>query len=178
MIPQQITRIVDQLPNGGLHMSENITDTIKTSYDAFEKGNLDPLMSLLADNVRWHVSGGSPLAGDYIGKAEVLEFFGKMMQLYGGSLRLQVVDILASEKHAAVLIREEIPCQARALTCRSVHLWEVRNATFSAFHVYYDDAYHKCWPVHEQGSRSEDLCKHHAVNFRRFFSIDSSKAKF
>ena len=64
-------------------MSENITDTIKTSYDAFEKGNLNPLMISLADNVRWHVSGGGPLAGDYIGKAEVLNFFGKMMQLYG-----------------------------------------------------------------------------------------------
>lgn len=155
-------------------MSENIKDTIKTGYDAFEKGNLDPLMSSLADNVRWHVSSGSPLAGDYIGKAEVLNFFGKLMQLCGGSQRLQVVDILASEKHAAVLTREEIPHQARTLTFRSVHLWEVRNGEFSAFDVYYDDAYHKVWPVHERGSRSDD----HAMHFRRFFSIDSSKAKF
>ena len=159
-------------------MSESMKETIKTSYDALGRGNLDPLMSLLADNVRWHVSGGSPLAGDYIGKAEVLNFFGKMMRLYGGSLRLQVVDILAGEEHAAVLTREEIPYQARTLTFGSVHLWEVRNGKFSAFHVYYDDAYHKLWPVHERGSRSDDLCNHHAMHFRRFFSIDSSKAKF
>jgi hypothetical protein len=35
-----------------------------------------------------------------LGKAEVLDFFGKIRQLYGGTLRLQVVDILAGSKVA------------------------------------------------------------------------------
>jgi len=87
------------------------------------------------------------LAGRYVGKAEVLSFFGKMMQLYGGTLRLQVVDILAGERHAAVLTQEESQYNGKTLTFRSVHLWEVRGGKLSAFHVYYDDAYHKFWPV-------------------------------
>jgi hypothetical protein len=84
-------------------------------------------MSSLADGVKWHVSGGSPLAGEYVGKAEVLNFFRKMMQLYGGTLRIQVVDILAGEKHSAVLTREESQYNGEILTFRSVHLREVRG---------------------------------------------------
>ena len=120
---------------------------IRNNYDAFGKGNVDPLMTSLADDIRWHVSGGSPLAGEYVGKGQVLGFFQKMMQLYGGTLRLQVVDVLAGEDHAAVLTREESQYNGKALVFRSVHLWETRGGKFSAFHVYYDDAYHKFWPV-------------------------------
>jgi ketosteroid isomerase-like protein len=108
-------------------MSESISQIIRNNYDAFGKGNIDPLMSSLADGVKWHVSGGSPLAGEYVGKAEVLNFFRKMMQLYGGTLRIQVVDILAGEKHSAVLTREESQYNGEILTFRSVHLREVRG---------------------------------------------------
>ena len=84
-------------------MAESVSQIIKNNYDAFGNGSIDPLVSSLADDVRWHVSGGSPLAGEYVGKAEVLNFFGKMMQLYGRTLKLQVVEILAGEKYGAVL---------------------------------------------------------------------------
>jgi uncharacterized protein len=73
-------------------MSDRIGQILRDNYDAFARGNADPLMGSLADDVKWHVSGGSPLAGEYVGKAEVLGFFGKMMQLYGGTLKLRVVD--------------------------------------------------------------------------------------
>lgn len=129
-------------------MSESTEQVLKNNYDAFGKGNIDPLMSSLADDVEWHVSGGSPLAGEYIGKTEILNFFGKMMRLYGGTLRLHVVDILTSEKHCVVLTQEESQYNGKTLTFRSVHLWQVRDGKFSAFHVYYDDAYHRFWPVH------------------------------
>jgi len=67
-------------------MSESLQQILKGNYDEFAKGNVDSLMSSLADDITWHVSGGSPLAGEYVGKAEVLSFFGKMMQLYGGDI--------------------------------------------------------------------------------------------
>jgi hypothetical protein len=39
-------------------MSGNISQIFQNNYDAFGKGHIDPLMSSLADDVRWHVSGG------------------------------------------------------------------------------------------------------------------------
>ena len=89
------------------------------------------------------------MAGEYAGKAELLGFFEKMMQLYGGTLRLQVVDVLAGEEPAAVLTLEESQYNGQSLAFRSVYLWETRGGKFSAFRVYYDDAYHKFWPVNK-----------------------------
>ena len=44
-------------------MSESLQQILKGNYDEFAKGNVDSLMSSLADDITWHVSGGSPLAG-------------------------------------------------------------------------------------------------------------------
>jgi uncharacterized protein len=127
-------------------MSEAIVRLLRTTYEAFSKGDPGPLLSSLSDDIRWYVSGGSPLAGEYVGKNDVLSFFQKMGQLYGGSLKLELSDILASDNHGVVLTREELRYEDRLLSFRSVHLWEVRDGKFSSFHVYYDDAYHKFWP--------------------------------
>jgi ketosteroid isomerase-like protein len=108
-------------------VSNTIEQILRKNYDAFAQGNADPLMASLADDVQWRVSGGSPLAGDYTGKTEVLGFFGKMMQLYGQTLKLQVVDVLASNKHGVVLTQEESRYNGKTLSFRSVHVWEVEN---------------------------------------------------
>lgn len=61
------------------HQNEKV---LRTSYDAFGRGNANPLMTALAEDIKWYVSGRSPLTGEYSGKAEVLGFFGKMMEVY------------------------------------------------------------------------------------------------
>jgi ketosteroid isomerase-like protein len=100
-------------------------------------------MDSLAEDIKWHVSGQSPLAGKYVGKGEVLGFFGKMMNLYEGSLKLDVLDILASDRHGVVLTREAAQYDGRSVEFRSVHLWEISGGKLKQFHVFYDDAYHQ-----------------------------------
>jgi RNA polymerase sigma-70 factor, ECF subfamily len=73
------------------HQNEQL---LRTNYDAFTTGDMDPMLDSLTDDIEWRVSGPSPLAGAYKGKAEVLEFFGQTMELYDGTLRLKVLDVL------------------------------------------------------------------------------------
>src|SRR5215470_2196191 len=47
-----------------------------------------------------------PLADEYHGKDEVLAFFGKMQEVYAGTVRLELQDVLANEDHGVVLTRE------------------------------------------------------------------------
>ena len=119
--------------------------TLRESYDAFGMGDINPLMNSLGDEIEWHVSGRSPLAGKYVGKDNVLSFFGKMMNLYGGSLKLQVLDILADDVHGVVLTREAASYNGRVVEFSSVHVWEISNGKLNHFRVYYDDAYHSFW---------------------------------
>ncbi|HKV52774.1 MAG TPA: nuclear transport factor 2 family protein [Gemmatimonadaceae bacterium] len=128
-------------------MSLAVARLLRTNYEAFSTGNPNPLLESLSEDITWHVSGGSPLAGEYTGKDDVISFFQKMGQLYGGSLSVEVLDVLASDNHGAVLTLEELQYQGRPLSFSSVHLWEVRDGKFSSFRVRYDDAYHKFWPL-------------------------------
>jgi hypothetical protein len=43
------------------------------------------------------------LAGDYEGISQALEFFGRVFELSGGTLRLEVRDVPASDEHAVTL---------------------------------------------------------------------------
>ncbi|HZC03259.1 MAG TPA: nuclear transport factor 2 family protein [Gammaproteobacteria bacterium] len=83
-----------------LHAHE---DTLRTIYDAFAKGDVETVMSLLTDDIEYHITGRSPVSGNYSGKEEVLGFFGKLMQLSGGTFRLEVEDILANDEHGVAL---------------------------------------------------------------------------
>jgi len=118
---------------------------LKTNYDALGRGDPNPLIGSLGDDIKWHVSGRSPLAGAYRGRAEVLSFFGKMRELFRGTLRLEPVDILANDDYGVVLTREAAQYAGKTLDFRSVHLWTILNGKSTQFDVYFDDAYHKFW---------------------------------
>jgi ketosteroid isomerase-like protein len=75
----------------------------RKGYDAFAAGDLDTIREILADDIQWHVGGRSPLAGDYKGKDEVFAFFAKLVELSGGTFRVDVHDVLANDEHAVVL---------------------------------------------------------------------------
>jgi hypothetical protein len=46
-----------------------------------------------------------------------------------------------------VLTQEESRYNGKTLSFRSVHVWEVENEKLARFNVYYDDAYHRFWPL-------------------------------
>lgn len=118
---------------------------LRSSYEAFRRGDLKPLMDSLSDDIQWHVSGESPLAGSYRGKDEVLGLFGRMMDLYGGTLRVEVADILANDQRGVVVTKEQASHQGRNLEFSCIHLWIVRDGKLAEFRVFYDDAYHQFW---------------------------------
>jgi ketosteroid isomerase-like protein len=51
-------------------------------------GPLEPVERLLADDVVWHVPGGSVIAGDYVGRAAVAEYFRRRRSLTGATLEI------------------------------------------------------------------------------------------
>jgi ketosteroid isomerase-like protein len=68
-------------------MSHPNEDLLRKGYAAFVEGDLDTVMGLFTDDIKWHVPGSNPLAGDYTGKEEIGAFFGKFMELTNGTFR-------------------------------------------------------------------------------------------
>ena len=76
---------------------------MRRTLDAFLSGDGPTLAQVFSQDVVWRVPGNSLLARDYKGQAEVLGFFGRLMELTGGTFR--VVSRYAGERVGRCLRR-------------------------------------------------------------------------
>jgi uncharacterized protein len=63
-------------------------------------GDMETVGSLFADDIAWHQSGNSPLAGDLAGKEAVFGNLAQLAELTGGTFGQEVHDLLANDEHA------------------------------------------------------------------------------
>ncbi len=93
----------------------------RRTVDAFRNRDLDTVASLVAEDVVWHVPGDHPLAGDYVGRERLLEFFAKLGPL---GFMLREHDVFADDDHVCAL--SYIGARRGA--------WEVETKVVSIFH--------------------------------------------
>ena len=78
---------------------------MREGYDAFGKGDLAALTELWREDVHWHEPGGNQLSGDYEGPQAVFGMFGRIVDLTGGSFRVEPVLLCADDEHGTALVR-------------------------------------------------------------------------
>ena len=78
---------------------------MRGAAEAFINGDMATLKQLIAEDAVWHVPGRSQLSGDYHGHDQIFGFFGKLMELSGGTFKIQLHDVLATDDHAINLDR-------------------------------------------------------------------------
>jgi ketosteroid isomerase-like protein len=102
-------------------------DLILRGYEAFGKGDIPAVLSLFADDVVVHVSGRSPLSGEYKGHQQVLDFINKLGQMSGGSFKMDIHDSLATDDHVVVLTKWSAEHGGRSRTGDEADVWHVAN---------------------------------------------------
>ena len=112
---------------------------LKKGYEAFATGDMATLRELFADDIVWHVSGASPLAGDHSGREAVFAFFSRSAELSGGTLRIELHDVLANDEHAVALARETASRQGKRLNAREADVYHVRNGKVTEFWSFAED---------------------------------------
>jgi hypothetical protein len=101
---------------------------IRDLYDAFASGAMEVVDRLLADDVTWHAPGTAQHAGVRRGKPELFASMGRLADLTGGTLRSEVVDVLANDQRAVVLQLTHAERGDRpALHDREVIVYEFRD---------------------------------------------------
>jgi ketosteroid isomerase-like protein len=106
---------------------------IRRGYEAFDKGDIPAVVAIFDDDISWHIPGRSPLAGDYSGPEGVLGFFGQLQERSGGSFRLELHDLLASDDHVVALATEMGTRGDKSLSAQTVHVWHVREGKATEF---------------------------------------------
>ena len=122
--------------------AQDDADLIRSGYEAFVKGDIPAVLEMFAPDIRWQISGRAGLAGEYRGHDAVLGFFGQLMERSGGTFKLELVDLLASEDHVVVLTRETGDRAGRSsLDIQGVHIWRVVDGKAVEFRGTADDVY-------------------------------------
>jgi ketosteroid isomerase-like protein len=87
----------------------------REAFEAFNRGDFARYRQSFTDDVVWHVGGNHPMSGDYRGRDALFDYFERVRQLTGGSLRTSPQDILADATHCGVFTRVTAEREGRQL---------------------------------------------------------------
>lgn len=122
-------------------VAANNIGRIRDGYAAFERGDLDAIRDLFDPDIVWHVGGRSPLANDYRGIDEVMEFFGELLKETGGTLKNEVHDILGSDDHVVVLLTQRAERNGKTLSARFAQVVHLKDGRTTESWFLPEDAY-------------------------------------
>lgn len=121
-------------------MTEHANATLaRRGYAAFASGDLDTLRTLMVEDAAWHQPGKTPIAGDYVGRERVIDYFGKLFERSDGTFKAEPIDILADDDRAVVIQHSTAKRDGKALDTRDVLVFEIRGGKFADTQVYPSD---------------------------------------
>jgi ketosteroid isomerase-like protein len=124
----------------GVSQQEAIELT-KKGYAAFQSGDMDTLRELLTEDTVWHFGGRDPLSGTKSGIDAVLANFMKAFELTGGSLKLDIHDILASDNHVVVLGTQQASRNGKDLKSNFIQVTHLRDGRVTESWLINEDPY-------------------------------------
>ena len=80
-------------------------DLVRGLFRAFTERDTPALEEIIAENAVWHVPGRSRLAGEHRGRAAVLAYFTGLSQRTGGTFKVEIIDVFATETRAVAWAR-------------------------------------------------------------------------
>ena len=114
---------------------------IEKMYQDFARGDLASMLNACADNVTFQLAGKSRLAGKYTKENFGQGFVAKLMELTNQTLKVEVHDILASDRHGVVLASDLFTHKGEKVQLRTVHVWRFENGKPVAWYEYPRDLY-------------------------------------
>src|SRR5262245_25467706 len=71
---------------------------VRTLIDEFLRGDLAAVRTHFAADAVWQLPGRGTLAGEYHGPDAIVGFLARAFELSGGTLHLDVIDVMASDR--------------------------------------------------------------------------------
>ncbi|RCG25376.1 nuclear transport factor 2 family protein [Sphaerisporangium album] len=122
-------------------MSAQPDITAMAGYEAITKGDLDQVRDLLADDVVFHVPGQGKPAGEYRGKADVVGYLTRLIDITGSSMRYEPDMFLTAEDRVAVMLRITGERGGKAPDERGVHVFRVVDGKIAERWSFPQDSY-------------------------------------
>jgi ketosteroid isomerase-like protein len=110
-------------------------------------GDQETVRAMLAPDVAWHVPGRSALAGDYVGRDEVLRYFAGRRKLARATFQIAVRQVLADDQRAVILAGGQLQRDGAILAWEIVGVFRIAAGTIAECWVLPFDqyAFDKIW---------------------------------
>jgi ketosteroid isomerase-like protein len=118
--------------------TENVA-RIRDGYTAFNRGDVEALVDLFADDLVWHFPGTSKLAGEHVGRDASLAMLGAYGEASGGTLQANLIDVMASDDHVAGWSKDTAATDGRTLDVSSLVVFTMRDGKVVEAHHHFDD---------------------------------------
>ena len=112
-------------------------ELVRRYIEAVSAGDLDTVESLITDDVAIHVPGRSAMSGERRGKEGVLAMFAAMRDRSGGTMPVQVHDLLESDEHVVALLQRTIA----GVDARAAIVYHLRDGLISEIWPHEADQY-------------------------------------
>jgi uncharacterized protein len=111
-------------------MSEN-SDALKRGYDAFNKGDIDTVMALFADDIRWEGPNteGVPMAGVHEGKDAMKQAIGQIGESFE---EFRAIPDEMVEEGDTIVVLSHVEGKTKSgndVKVPGVEIWRMRSGT-------------------------------------------------
>lgn len=121
-------------------MSEQNVEFVKSTYEAFGRGDVPTVLGAFADDIEWFEAEGLPYGGLYRGPDAVAQnVFGPITEDVEG-FAITPEEIIGSGATVAAVVRYTGTGKAtgKALDVPVVHIWNIRDGKLARFRQFID----------------------------------------
>jgi ketosteroid isomerase-like protein len=119
----------------------NLVEAVRSSYEAFARGDLDGALALMDDEIVWHQAQGLPHGGVYHGLAAVrANVFDPIEDQWWEGFAATPDEVIGCGDHVVVLGRYTATAKASGaeLDVPFAHVWRFRDGRAIRFHQFTD----------------------------------------
>jgi hypothetical protein len=139
LLDRLLGRKQEQLAEG-VNMAEHPNVALlRRGYEAFSKGDMATIAALFSEDAVYHVPGSHLLSGDHRGRDAVLGVLAKLGELSGGTLSIDVHEVLATDDHGVVLHWERASRQGKQLDSLETVVYHLRGGKITEMWSFFYD---------------------------------------
>ena len=115
---------------------------VESYLEASKRGDQAALLAAFSEDFVYNVFGRSPVSGTTVGQSAALDYYGKMVELSGGTYALtDVEDIMVSDNHAAMVVKDTVSRNGKTVNWKRVVLFRFRDDLITEISLFDDKRY-------------------------------------
>ena len=116
-------------------------ELLRRAEEAQGRGDVQAMTDMFADDAVVHIGGRSKMAGDFKGRDQLIEVYGRFMQALGDVVEMTTHDILANDTHGIQLQSVTAERDGQRITIKAIGVLHFTNGKVSEAWFLDEDPY-------------------------------------